>query len=63
MEKVVVVPDMVKSLIMPAVTVRIPMPQGAAYPAQTNPPPPVASQVPPSAAPRAPQRAVSSEPE
>jgi|HubBroStandDraft_1064217.scaffolds.fasta_scaffold22449_2 hypothetical protein len=28
-------PDFGKSLVMPAVTVRIPMPQGAAVPAQT----------------------------
>jgi len=31
----VAVPDFGKSLVMPAVTVRIPMPQGAAVPAQT----------------------------
>ena len=54
----VVVPDMGKSTvflseIMPAVTVRIPMPQGAAIPAQAAPQaaPQAASQAAPQAAP------------
>ena len=34
----IVVGDMGKSLIMPAVTLRIPMPQGAAVPAQAPQP-------------------------
>jgi hypothetical protein len=49
MEKVVV-PEMGKSLIMPAVTVQIPMPQGAAVPVQA---PQAPAQAPPAqAAPR-----------
>lgn len=39
----VVVPEMIKSLIMPSLTVKVPMPQGAAAPAR--------SQAAPSAAP------------
>lgn len=51
----IVVPDVGKSQIMPAVTVRIPMPQGAAVPAQTGGPQ-AAPQAAPAAAP-APQTA------
>lgn len=50
-EKAVVVPDMVKSTIMPAVTMIIPMPRGAAEPAQTTSQ--AASQAPPRATPQA----------
>lgn len=38
--------DLGKSLIMPSVTVHIPMPPGAAIPAQTNPPQNPAAQAP-----------------
>jgi hypothetical protein len=36
MEKVVV-PDVIKSLIMPSVTVEVPMPKGAATPGRPHP--------------------------
>lgn len=50
----IVVPEMGKSLIMPAVTVQIPMPQGAAVPAQAAQAPVQAPQTAPAHA--APQR-------
>jgi hypothetical protein len=43
----VVASDLGKSLIMPSVTVHIPMPPGAAIPAQAAPPQNIPAQAPP----------------